>query len=376
MKFAIYQQGARGYGRIARSIKLINVLNEIFDDNSGIIFSGDSNIYNFSFPKGVDIIKIPEIYKGLNKNYSPTDINIDLQECLSLRSNTIKSAIINFEPEIFFIDSLPTGVLNEIKDLIIWLRHSSLQTKIILVTRDILDSPEKTIEEWTKLDIYNFLEEYYDMIFVLGSIRIFDFCKEYQIPQKLIPKVIQCNYFSSEYIPRNKLDLLSDIDILITLGGGIDGYDLVDSFIKLYKEENWISRVVIILGHQFPIVLSSSLSDNLPQNIEIITYTDSLLNYYLKSKQIICMGGYNTLTELIALGKKPIVIPRKSPTLEQFIRASKFDSLSLLTIVNDIAIGELKDAILKRNERDQEGSNIIEFNLNEIVGYHLRKILQ
>ena len=66
MKYVIYQQGARGYGRLARSIKLMNVLNDI-EDCSGLIFSGDTLLNDFKLPKNVDIIKLPQIYKGLKK---------------------------------------------------------------------------------------------------------------------------------------------------------------------------------------------------------------------------------------------------------------------------------------------------------------------
>lgn len=375
MRFAIYQQGARGYGRIARSIKLINVLNEIFVGCTGVIFSGDNYIFNFNLPKNVEVIKLQEIYKGLNKEYSPKCLDKNIDECLTIRSNTIKKTISDFQPDVFFIDSIPTGVMNELKELIIWVKESNLNTKIILITRDILDSPRKTIIEWQKYDVYNFLDKNYDFIFVMGSKVVFDFCKEYEVPENLIFKVIHCNYFEQKYFLKSNNKNIIEYDILVTLGGGIDGYTLVNLFLNLYKEERWSYKTLLILGQQFPIELKKIILTSLPSNIETIDFTESLFDYYKKSKQIICMGGYNTLTELLALKKHPIVIPREEPTSEQAIRSLRLNELSLVSLVIKEDKVSLKNAIIANCQTQPRDQNLIEFNLSEIIKIYLNSIL-
>lgn len=374
MKFALYQQGARGYGRFARSIKLINVLNEIYVGCTGVLFSGTDLIFNFQLPNNIEVIKLLEIDKGLNQKYSQKYCGLDIDECLSIRSNRIKNAIYEFQPDVFFIDLIPTGVMNELKDVIIWMKDSNLSTKIILVTRDIIDSPNRTIIEWKKYDVYNFLDKYYDGIFVLGSKVVFDFCKEYKISGDLFLKVIHCNYFSQKYFLKSNNENKQEYEILVTLGGGIDGYRLVKLFLDLYKEEKWSFRALIILGQQFPIDFKKNIIARLPSSIEIIDFTESLVDFFIRSQQIICMGGYNTITELLALKKHPIVIPREAPTREQSIRSLRLNELSLISLIKEDKLA-LKNAIMFDSQNQSVNHSLIEFNLNEIITKNLNSIL-
>ena len=375
MKYVIYQQGARGYGRIARSIKLMNVLNDI-EDCSGLIFSGDTLLNDFKLPKNVDIIKLPQIYKGLKSNYSSTNSTLLLNDCLKHRSQIIKQTIIDFKPDVFFVDTIPTGVLDELKEVLIWIKNSTYKTKIILIVRDIIDSPSRTILEWKQYDVYNFLENYYDLIFVLGNQIVFDFCKEYKISNTLAKKLIYCNYFHSNYIFKSTKQKISKIDILITVGGGIDGFNIVNSFLKIYTKEKWNLKVVIILGQQYPTESKTKLKSQLPPNIKTIDFTISIYDYYLKSNQIICMGGYNTLTEIIALQKHPIVIPRKIPTKEQLIRANRLSNLSLVSIANINNKDEFKNMILSNLKSSKVHRQKVEFNLKEIIEMNLKELLK
>lgn len=374
MKYVIYQHGARGYGRIARSIKFTNVLNDI-EDSSGVIFSGDDLIKDFCLPKNLEILKIPPIYKGLNKNYTSVNSQLPIEETLKLRTKIIKKTIINFKPDIFFIDTIPTGVLDELKEILIWIKKSDCKTRIVFIVRDILDSPTKTILEWTKFDVYKVLEKYYDLIFVFGSETIFNFYDQYKLPNNLDEKLIYCNYFSSNYISRSSNHTISEIDILITVGGGIDGFKIISTFLNIYKKEKWSYKVLIILGQQFPNENKLNIVENLPPNIETIDFTTSIYTYYQNSKLIICMGGYNTITEILSLKKYPLVIPRRKPTLEQLIRAKLLSNLSLISMVNIEDKIKFTNMVLSNLSLNHPSSQQLIFNLKEIVEINIKKLL-
>ena len=46
------------------------------------------------------------------------------------------------------------------------------------------------------------------------------------------------------------------------------------------------------------------------------------------------MGGYNTLSEVLSLGKSALVVPRTSPRTEQLIRADRFAQLGLIDVLH------------------------------------------
>ncbi|MFN3400373.1 MAG: hypothetical protein ACK4Z4_08550, partial [Ferrovibrio sp.] len=53
---------------------------------------------------------------------------------------------------------------------------------------------------------------------------------------------------------------------------------------------------------------------------------------------VVAMGGYNTFCEILSLDKRAIIVPRKRPRMEQFIRASRAQELGLIRML------ELDDA--------------------------------
>jgi predicted glycosyltransferase len=48
---------------------------------------------------------------------------------------------------------------------------------------------------------------------------------------------------------------------------------------------------------------------------------------------VVCMGGYNTLCEVLSQGTVSIVIPRETPRMEQTIRARIFQSRNLVEYI-------------------------------------------
>ena len=50
----------------------------------------------------------------------------------------------------------------------------------------------------------------------------------------------------------------------------------------------------------------------------------------IKATSVISMGGYNTFCEILSLDKRALIVPRKTPRLEQSIRAEAAARLGLL----------------------------------------------
>src|SRR5690606_38949704 len=50
---------------------------------------------------------------------------------------------------------------------------------------------------------------------------------------------------------------------------------------------------------------------------------------------VVAMGGYNTFCEILSLDKRAIIVPRKRPRMEQFIRAHRAEQLGLVRMLED-----------------------------------------
>ena len=47
------------------------------------------------------------------------------------------------------------------------------------------------------------------------------------------------------------------------------------------------------------------------------------------------MGGYNTFCEVLSFDKRAVIVPRKTPRLEQWIRASRAEDLGLVRMLHE-----------------------------------------
>ena len=63
-------------------------------------------------------------------------------------------------------------------------------------------------------------------------------------------------------------------------------------------------------------------------------FTDDLTSYMAAADLIVCMCGYNTISELMSLKKQAIVVPRLKPYREQMIRAERLASFGQFTMVH------------------------------------------
>jgi len=59
--------------------------------------------------------------------------------------------------------------------------------------------------------------------------------------------------------------------------------------------------------------------------------------------QVVAMGGYNTVCEILSFGKPSLIVPRVMPRREQLIRAERLQALGLIDLVHP---AELSPSVL------------------------------
>jgi predicted glycosyltransferase len=57
--------------------------------------------------------------------------------------------------------------------------------------------------------------------------------------------------------------------------------------------------------------------------LQVMEFTDDLISHMNAADTVISMAGYNTVCELLTLGKRSILVPRVKPVEEQKIRAER-----------------------------------------------------
>ncbi|MGD1918105.1 MAG: glycosyltransferase family protein, partial [Pleurocapsa sp.] len=298
-----------------------------------------------------DYIKLPCLTRG-QSGIAVKYLNADIKSTLKLRSQVILAAARNYQPDLVLVDKKPMGIQGELQSTIEYLKSNLPVTKLVLLLRDILNAPEKTIAEWQRENYYRQVESLYDRILVVGMQQIFDLVREYQFGKAIADKVHYCGYIRKESGLKNRRTIRQELGIgkneklvLVTPGGGEDGYCLVNNYLQGVVQQSkcfWDRniRTLIFCGAEMPHQHQQQLAQQaqgLP-GVTVKEFTNDLMSYVNTADLVVSMCGYNTITEVLQKGKKAIVIPRIKPGREQLIRAQSMAQAGLIEMIHPEAL--------------------------------------
>jgi predicted glycosyltransferase len=173
------------------------------------------------------------------------------------------------------------------------MKHFGLHTQNVLGLRDILDSPEVTINRWQVEGAYDVIERFYARILVFGMQDVYDIAEKYQLPQNAAQKVFYCGYVSNLEHERNAYNIRArylagkpaDTRLVAVMaGGGADGYHMMSTLIEAFPKvlEDQPSVLVVITGPFMPVELIADLerrAGNLPIHmLEAVTDSTSYIS--------------------------------------------------------------------------------------------------
>lgn len=356
MRLLVYSHDTFGLGNIRRMLAICKHVHASIRDLSVLIVSGSPMLQSFRVEPGIDYIKLPCLKRTEGGELGVRFLDLDLTEIVRLRRELILSTVMSYRPDVVLVDKKPDGLAGELEPSLRHIKCSLSQTRIHLVLRDILDSSKVTVEGWTRHSYYNILRWFYDGVLVLGDRNIFDVCQEYQFPQALREKVHHCGYVQRQLPGRSRSEIRKELGVkedeslvLATAGGGEDGYELFSAALR--ATGNLARRLpvqtLLVTGpelgtEQTQAICSAARSRN---DLRLIEFTDDLISYMNAADAVISMAGYNTVCELLTLGKRAILIPRVKPVEEQRIRAERLAGFGAFRI---LLPDELTPHILER----------------------------
>ncbi|MGL5831771.1 MAG: glycosyltransferase family protein [Waterburya sp.] len=347
-RIMIYSHDAYGLGNIRRMLAICQYLIKSIPNLSILLVSGSPMLQSFRLPQGLDYIKLPCLNRGSSGEMAVKYLNADIESTLKLRSELILAAAKNYQPDLVLVDKKPSGIKGELELAIDYLKSNLPNTKFVLLLRDILDAPEKTIQEWHKENYYQIVESIYDRLLVVGMSEIFDLVQEYQFSEAIASKVRFCGYIRKESGFKNRRTIRQELGIasneklvLVTPGGGEDGYYLIDNYLTGLVEQcdRFVEkkiRSLIFCGAEMPPEQQQEIyqkAQSLP-GVTVLEFTNDLMSYVNTADTVICMCGYNTITEVLQKGKKAIVVPRIKPGQEQLIRAQSLAKAGLIKMIH------------------------------------------
>lgn len=342
IRILLYSHDTYGLGHLRRSLSIAGQLAQDIPHSYQLLLTGSTVAGAFQLPPRLDMIKLPALSKRSSGGYKARTLPLTLRQTISWREQMILQAAQAFRPDLLLVDKAAAGVHGELLPTLRHLKAWSPHTKIVLGMRDIEDSPAKTQAEWAAGGIYPLLEEVYDRILLYGEPAIFDPATAYWLPKTAVSKLIPCGYLGRPHShtdpARVRRELaLSDHQplIVLTVGGGGDGYNIIQQYLDMLRSHPLSSHTLIITG---PLMAQSKRkllqqAATLP-NLTLREFTPDLMSYLAAADLVVSMAGYNTVCEILSLGKRALLIPRNHVRAEQHMRATLLAERGLVHMLN------------------------------------------
>ena len=351
----IYSHDTFGLGHLRRCRTIAHSLVESHEDLSVLILSGSPIIGSFDFRRRVDFVRVPGVIKLRNGEYTSLNLQLQLEETLSMRSSIIEHTADIFDPDVFIVDKEPLGLRGEIRGTLEMLRARG--KRLVLGLRDVLDDPATLFVEWERKNALPALQEFYDEVWVYGLPQICEPLGGLPLTGDMQRKISYTGYLPitvpKTAFPAAVPEITSRPFLLVTTGGGGDGDVLIEWVLRAYESEKMLPYpALLVLG---PFLQPEKQSQFMARaakldRVEAIVFNPRIERLEENAMGIVAMGGYNTFCEILSLDKRAVIVPRTIPRQEQLIRASRAQELGLVRMLEDD--GHMDPAAMARALRD------------------------
>ena len=355
-----YSHDTLGLGHLRRTLLLAQRLHERLDNLNTLVLTGSAMAHGFRIEPSIDYVKLPSVQKVGDESYASRTLDTPFDHVLEMRQELILTTARTYRPDMLFVDNVPLGMKGEMVGTLRDIRANNPTCRIILTLRDVIDAPDRVIPLWQKLGVFDALEHYYDAICVYGHRQVYDVAEEYNFPRNIREKTHYCGYLPRLVDARARADVrrglgLHDGENLVvaTVGGGSDGANVIEAFLKalpLLSRHN--TRGIVLLGPDMEAGQRASFRDfSQNSDVRLMDFTPEPLPLFSAADAIVSMGGYNTVSEILALEKRAVVVPRVEPRVEQLLRCQRLKRMNLLRMVHPAQLtperlaGELDEAL-------------------------------
>ena len=327
---ALYSHDSVGLGHARRNRALAYALAEHLPALTGgtvggLLIAGHPDAGRDPLPEGWDWLVLPGMTRARG-GYGARRLGMEPDAVRDLRSATIDAALAALEPDLFIADRHPFGIDGELRPVLANLRARGTAT--VLGLREVLDSPRVAVAEWEALGGAEHVASFLDAIWVYGDENVYDPRLTGELPPALAQKAAATGYLAHgrpagrPVSPERTSPKPPPPYVLTVLGGGSDGAELARLAATARLPEG--HRHLLITGPQMPeqdIVEIRELAAATSEATTVVRSAADVPELIAESAAVVCMGGYNTMAEVMATDTPALVVPRSRRRQEQPRRA-------------------------------------------------------
>lgn len=360
-----------GLGHLRRNLAIARAITERSSEISALVIAGAQEANAFPLPPRCELLTLPALHKDDAGHYGPRASGMSLRRLTATRAESIRGALGAFEPHVLIADKWPCGALGELEPALIDLRARP-KARCVLGLRDVLDEPEMVEREWRSGGHDKALREYFDAVWVYGDPNIYDALAEYPTLQRFRDRVSFTGYLgcakddNAKEASALRSDLLKMTPriALCLVGGGEDGANLARAFVAATSPSDMTS--ILVTGPFFPDAVRHELESRARRELRTHLYPFSRAISALieRADHIVTMGGYNSVCEILAAGKHPLVVPRIKPRREQWIRAKRLRDAGIVDAIHpdELHAGLLSKWLASPHATQQSGPDGIDLD--------------
>jgi predicted glycosyltransferase len=267
----------------------------------------------------VRVHRVPPMLKTGDGTYRHE--NLAFADALRERERVFELLVADEQPDVVLVDRHPYGTAGELRSGLSLARRRG--AALVLGLRDVLDEPSVVREELRGLG-WAGVEDVFDDILVYGRPHFVDHEAAYGLRLPLH----YCGWVVERPGPSRPHPNL----LVVAAGGGGDGAAVFEMGERLLHEHPDLIGIFAPGPYAGPQAMRR-LGRIGSGRALVVSPLDACGRWFSWAEAILCMAGYNSTLEALAAGRRPILIPRRTPRHEQAIRADWLAALGLADVV-------------------------------------------
>jgi predicted glycosyltransferase len=337
-----------GLGHLRRTINLARAVTENDPDATALIVTGSAALGSFELPQRVDTVKLPVFRREADGTLYAATLGVDMPMIESMRSEILRSAAAAFDPDVVVVDKTPLGLRDELVPMLELLCERG-RARIVLGLRNVEDDPERVRAAWSEAGTVSAVERYYDLALVYGPSNTTSDALSCLDGVEMPVPVAHVGFVGNRPSSTPPDDLPEGY-LLVTVGGGSDGEEMIDAVLDAEQHDPLPFPVVIVTGPLMATSAVARLANRCDgEHVRLFDFRHDMADVLAGARGVVTMGGYNTISEVLQTGVPALVIPRVRPSEEQLIRANDLVAAGLADMLHPDAItpARMHDAILQ-----------------------------
>ncbi len=406
-RIVFFSQHLLGVGHHFRNIQIVRTLAK---SHEVYFVDGGREVRRIDIPS-VMTVRLPALFKDLaSRRMVCEDPKLSLREAQEKRKQMLLKKIAQICLDIFVIELFPFARSRLYKELIPAIQRARAinpEVKVVCSVREILKkAPKKELAHkkpphpetsffvpkmiwyavsfWRKDEknkrlarlyyerVVPVLNNYFDYVLVHGDPRLFQLESFFPWIENIeIP--IEYTGYVSEKLESRDCHAQKMIDeqgpyVLVSVGGGILGWDLIAKAVtawKILREDGYVEnmKMVIFAGVFIKDAEYDAIKKMCTEDAFYLSrFTNNFLQWMQGAELSISQAGYNTCMNVLETGVKAILVPIPAGTdYDQAPRAEKLSELGIAEMIRseELTLERMANAILERLESPRVKHNIL-----------------